>query len=58
MIERAKVVIVGWSGVGDVKIEHRHYARVNTVDIVKRYVVGIRDTRVDCLQLLHTIEAG
>jgi hypothetical protein len=36
MIKRTQVVAVGVSGVGDVKIKERRYARVNTVETVKR----------------------
>jgi hypothetical protein len=58
MIELTQVVVMGWSGIRDVKIEHGHYARVNAVDTVKKHVVGIGDARLDFLQLLHIIEAG
>jgi hypothetical protein len=50
MIELSQIV-----GVGDVKIKHRHHARVDTVE---KHVVGIGCSRVDFFQLVHTREAG
>jgi hypothetical protein len=50
MIERSQIV-----GVEDVKIKHRHHARVDTVE---KHVVGIGCSRVDFFQLVHTREAG
>jgi hypothetical protein len=60
-IERTQIIAMSWSRVGDVKSEHRRYARIETIDTVDtliRYVVDIGDECIDFLQLVHTRETG
>jgi hypothetical protein len=57
LIDCNHVIIVGWRGVGDVEVEHRHNIRVNSIDAVEIYVVVIWFVDVSFLQLLHAGEA-
>ena len=56
VVLRGRVTRMGWSRVGDAKLEHRHHARIDTVDTVEKHIVGIGYERIDFLQLVHTRE--
>jgi hypothetical protein len=51
----AQIIMMGWSRVGDVKIEDRHHVRIDTVD---KRVVGIGYESIAILQLVHTRDTG
>jgi hypothetical protein len=55
VIKRTQIVVMGWSRVCDVKIEHRHHTRIDTVE---KHVAGIGYEQIDFLQLVPTREAG
>jgi hypothetical protein len=55
VIERTQIVVMDWSWIGDVKIEHRHHERADTVD---KRIVGIGYDRIDFFQLMHTRKTG
>lgn len=48
---------MGWSRVGNSKIEHRYHARIDIVDTVEKHVVGVGNEPIDFLQFVHTREA-